>query len=79
MDTELSNKEIKGRILTAIVHTAPDQLHLVASKVERYVEILSQRIMGCCDEKGEVFRCDSCMEAGIILRTTRAAIEKYSK
>jgi hypothetical protein len=79
MHEELPNKEIRKRILTAIVHTAPDQLHLVGSKVERYIEILSQRIMDCCDEKGEVFRCESCMEAGVILRTTRAAIERYSK
>lgn len=79
MNSDLSNKQIKDRIFMTILHTAPEQMHILPSKLSGYIEILSDRIMACCDEKGEVFRCDSCMEVGIILRTTRAAIEKFSK
>lgn len=78
MPSNLSNKQLKDKIFTTILHTAPEQMHTLGSKLSGYIDILSERIMGCCDEKGEVFRCESCMEAGILLRTTRAAIEKYS-
>jgi hypothetical protein len=76
MEGELSNKQIKDKIFTAILHTAPENMNTLPAKVEGYVAMLSERIMACCDEKGEVFRCDSCMEAGVILRTTRAALER---
>ena len=79
MTMELSNKEIKDKIFTTILHTAPEMMHQLPAKLSGYIDLLSSRIMGCCDEKGEVFRCEKCMEAGIILRATRAAIEKYSK
>ena len=75
----LTNKQIKDKIFSTILHTAPEELHNLPGKLSGYMDILSDRIMRCCDEKGEVVRCDSCMEAGILLRTTRAAIDKYSK
>lgn len=75
----LTNQQLKDRIFTTILHTAPEDLHTLEGKLSGYVEILSERIIDCCDRSGEVVRCDSCMEVGILLRTTRAAIDKYSK
>lgn len=77
VDAELTNKQLKDKIYVTILHTAPEAMYMLPDKLHGYVTTLSERLMACCDEKGEVFRCEGCLEIGVILRMTRAVIEKY--
>lgn len=74
---ELTNKQIKDKIYITILHTAPEAMHELPGKLRGYVDALSERTMACCDEVGDVFRCESCLEISVILRMTRAVIDKY--
>jgi hypothetical protein len=77
VDGELSNKQIKDKIYSTILHTSPEDQASLPGRLQGYVDMLSERLMACCDERGEVVRCDSCLEVGVILKMTRAVIEKY--
>ena len=74
---ELTTKQIKDKIYTTILHTAPEDQATLPSKLEGYITMLSERMMACCDERGEVVRCEDCLQIGVVLKMTRAVIDKY--
>lgn len=73
-----TSREIRKKIHDAIITTAPEMTWDIPRKMAGYVEMLSEKLIACCDRKGEVFRCDDCLEATVVLRMTRELIKKYS-
>lgn len=77
-EADLTLKEIKERLHCVEFYVPPEKVAGVPYQLERYERILGDRLIACCDRRGEVFRCDECLEGGIILRMIRALILKYS-
>jgi hypothetical protein len=72
-------KGMKDKMYTTILHTAPEKLHTLPAKLAPYMSMMSERVMACCDERGEVFLCQRCAEITAILKKVRAATDKYIK
>jgi hypothetical protein len=67
MVTRLTAKQIKEKVMDAVLHTAPELLPELPGKLMGYVDLLEGKLEICCDGTGDVVRCEECLETGKVL------------